>query len=661
MSADDTSGVPLKPSRLSPSTGLGTLGRALTPRALTLGLLAGLFVNLGSPYTESVGFSNFSWSYLPEGGMFPFLALLAVNALLRRLKPKWALSTPEVLVVFVMALCANATSLFLMYFLSAAMVAPHYFASAENKWDDVLIPSLPKWLTVSDDDHAVKWFYQGLPPGHALPWKAWLVPLVGWWPFLVAMLAVSFAMAALFRRQWVEGEKLSFPLMRVPLALVRRGGEGGSGPWGNKAFWIGAAVAPLFASFDVLHQFWPAVPRIVVDHLGCVVLGYFQPHPLWPSFGALFSPLAAGAAYFVPQDVLLSVWLLHLLSKIEEGVTTVLRLNPGPAGMFVWGNAGIAWQSFGAFAVLVGTILYNSRDHLRRAWEAVMKPPAGGVDQAEALTPRALTVVIGGGAIFMIWWLTATGVPAGAAALFLLLVYVIFLGLSRIVCQSGIFYVVPPMIAQNPVFHMLGRSLGRRGSVALGLTYSWHGDVQTQLAVLAAESMKVQERAPFSGRELTMAIGSVVLLGIIAAPLGIILLGYRLGAVTFHTWLFQSWGPSTYGQVLNFVDNPQPFGFMRAIYLAAGVVGMTALTAAHRSLPWWPIHPIGLAAVSSFTMYAVYGTYFLVWIVKGAIMWWGGYKTVQKAGPFFVGLTVGHYIGRAIMLVGYTHLGRAMA
>ncbi len=277
-------------------------------------------------------------------------------------------------------------------------------------------------------------------------------------------------------------------------------------------------------------------------------------------------------------------------------------------------------------------MLYNSRENLRRVWEAVLKPPAGGVSEAEALSPRALAVVIGGGAIFMIWWLSATGVPVGPAALFLLLVYVIFLGLSRIVCQSGIFYVVPPMIAQNPVYHIFGRGLGRQGAVALGLTYSWHGDVQTQLAVLAAESMKVQERAPFSGRELTMAIGSVVVLGLIAAPLGIILLGYKMGAITFHTWLFQSWGPQTYGQVLNFVDNPQPFGFMRAVYLGAGVVGMTALTAAHRSLPWWPIHPIGLAAVSSFTMYAVYGTYFVVWIVKGAIMRWGGYKTVQRPG-----------------------------
>jgi hypothetical protein len=626
---------------------------------MALGLLAGLFVNFGSPYTESVGFSNFSWSYLPEGGMFPFLALLAVNGLLRRVRPRLALSTEELLVVFVMALCANATSLFLMYFLMAAIVSPHYFASAENKWDDALIPHLPRWLIVSDDEHAVRWFYHGLPPGHALPWKAWLTPLGAWWPFLVAMLAVSFAMAALFRRQWVEGEKLSFPLMRVPLELVGRGGEVGREPWRNRLFWLGAAVAPAFATFDVLHQFWPAVPRIVVDHLGCLTWGGFQPHPLWPSFVMCVNPLAAGAAYFVPQDVLLSVWLLYLLAKIEEGVTTVLRLNPGSAGMFVWGNAGIAWQSAGAFLVLVGTVLYNSRAHLRRVWGAVWAPAVES--RAEALSPRALAGVIAVGGVFMIWWLSATGIPVGAAGLFLLLVYVIFLGLSRIVCQSGIFYVVPPMIAQNPVFHMLGRGLGRQGSVALGLTYSWHGDVQTQLSVLAAESMKVAERAPFSGRELTTAVGSVAALGLVAAPLGIMLLGYRMGAITFHTWLFQSWGPSTYGQVLNFVDNPQPFGLMRAVYLVAGVLGMVGLTAAHRSLPWWPLHPIGLAAVSSFTMYAVYGAYLLVWVVKGAMMRWGGYKTVQRAGPFFVGLAVGHYIGRAIMLVGYTHLGRAMA
>ncbi len=640
---------------------LPALQRALTPRALLLGLLACLFVNLGSPYTESVGFSNFSWSYLPEGGMFPFLALLAVNALLHRLRPRWALSVPELLVIFVMALCANATSLFLMYFLLAAIVSPYYFVSPENKWDEVLIPHLPRWLIVGDDGHAARWFYHGLPPGQALPWGDWLGPLAAWWPFLLAMLAASFALAALFRRQWVEHEKLSYPLMRVPLELVGRGGAAAGNPGLSRLFWLGAAIAPLFATFDLAHQIWPVVPRVVVDHIGCLNWGSYEVHPLWPRVTLCISPLALGAAYFVPQDVLLSVWVLYALAKIEEGVTTVLRLNPGSAGMFVWGNAGIAWQSFGAFAVFVATVIYNARAPLREWWERLWSPGPPADEPDEPLSPRALAGVAVVSLGFMVWWLTATGVPLAAAVPFLALVYVLFLGLARVVCQSGIFYVVPPMIAQNPIFSLLGRELGRRGAVALGLTYSWHGDVQTQLAVLAAESMKAQERAPFSGRDLLVAVAATTVLGLVAAPLGIIWLGYRMGAITFHSWLYRSWGPSTYRQVLGFMDAPQPFGWMRTAYVLAGLLGMLGLTAAHRTFAWWPLHPIGFAVVSSFTMYAVYGAYLLAWLVKGSLLRWGGFTVVQRATPFFVGLAVGHYLGRVISLIGYTRLGLAMA
>ncbi|MCD6352464.1 MAG: hypothetical protein J7M26_10120 [Armatimonadetes bacterium] len=637
----------------------GLLARALTPRALVLGLLAAVFVNFGSPYTESVGFSNFSWSYLPEGGMFPYLALLLVNALVPRLRPRWALTVPELLVVFVMALCANATSLFLMYFLLAAIVSPHYFASPENKWNDVLLPHLPSWLIVSDEHHAVKWFYHGLPPGRPLPWGAWLSPLLGWWPFLLAMLTAALVLAALFRRQWVDHEKLSYPLMRVPLELVGRGSASPRALTRQRPFWLGTAVAPLFATLDLLHHIWPVIPRIVVDHIGCLNWGTYQPNPLWPRITVCVNPLALGAAYFVPQDVLLSVWLLYALAKLEEGVTTVLRINPGSAGMFVWGNAGLAWQSFGAFAVFVGTVIYNARDHLRRWWQAAWQATGTGEDE---LAPPRLLLLAGAASLgFMVWWLVHTGVPPAAAVAFLALVYLIFLGLARVVCQSGVFYVVPPMIAQNPVFLLAGRALGRRGAIALGLTYSWHGDVQTQLAVLAAESMKVQEQAPFSGRELTAAVMGVVAVGLVVAPLAVIWLGYRMGDITFHTWLYRSWGPNTYRQVLGFVDNPQPFGWLRAGYVVAGVAGMLGLTAAHRSFAWWPVHPIGMAVVSSFTMYAVYGAYLVAWLVKGALMRWGGFRVVQRAGPFFIGLAVGHYVGRIISLIGYTRLGIAMA
>jgi hypothetical protein len=268
--------------------------------------------------------------------------------------------------------------------------------------------------------------------------------------------------------------------------------------------------------------------------------------------------------------------------------------------------------------------------------------------------------VLAGSLTFMLWWLVRTGLPLAPAAVFLGLVYLIFLGLARVVCQSGIFYVVPPMIAQNPVFALFGRTLGPRGTVALGLTYAWHGDVQTQLAVLAAESMKIQEQAPFSGPEGAVGILSVVALGLLVAPLGAIWLGYRRGALTFHTWLYRHWGPATYGQVLNFLEHPQPFGWLRACYLVAGAAAMLALTAAHRRFAWWPLHPVGLAVVSSFTMYAVYGAYLLAWLVKGALMRWGGLGAVQRASPFFVGLAVGHYLGRIISLSGYSSLGRPL-
>ncbi|MBC7287876.1 MAG: hypothetical protein H5T86_07500 [Armatimonadetes bacterium] len=631
--------------------------RALTPRALALGLLATIFVNIGSPYTESVGFSNFSWSYLPEGGMFPFLLLLLINALLTRLKPSLALSVPELLFVFVMALCANATSLFLMYFLLAAVVSPNYFASPENKWGERLLPYLPRWLIISDEGHAVRWFYHGLPLGRRIPWEAWLGPLACWWPFLAAMLAASFVLAVAFRKQWVESEKLSYPLMRIPLELVGKSPSHLS-PARQPLFWIGVAAPVFFALLDFLHQLWPAVPRVVVDHIGCLNWGTYELHPLWPRITVCVNPLALGAAYFVPQDVLFSVWLLYFLAKVEEGLTTLLRINPGSAGMFVWANAGIAWQSFGAFMVLVATVLWNARRSLDDWWRRAL---SGDSSAGEPLSPRAAAVVLTAALAFMLWWLTMTGVPAVPGLAFLLLVYLIFLGLARVVCQSGVFYVVPPMIAQNPVFGVFGKRLGRRGAVALGLTYAWHGDVQTQLAVLSAQSMKIHEQVPFTGLEATIAIAAAVGLGLIIAPLGVIWLGYRLGAITFHTWLFRSWGPSTYSQVLSFADDPRPLDPVRLGYLTVGVLGMMMLTAAHRRIPWWPLHPIGLAVVSSFTMYAVYGAYLLAWAVKGAIGRWGGYRALQRTAPFFVGLAIGHYVGRVVSLIGYTWRGIPMA
>jgi hypothetical protein len=256
-------------------------------------------------------------------------------------------------------------------------------------------------------------------------------------------------------------------------------------------------------------------------------------------------------------------------------------------------------------------------------------------------------------------WLAWSGVPGGVIALFLPSVFLISLGLARVVCQSGIFYVVPPVIAQNVPLYTLGSTaIGQRGMVALGLTYSWHGDVQTQLPAMAAQGLALWSRAGASGVGWTAAIGAAAAVGLLAVPATVIVSGYRQGAITWSTWLFQGYGPQTYGQVLDQILNPTAaMDCARFAWMASGAAGMALLVALRLRFAGWPLHPVGLAVVSSFTLYAVYGGFLVAWLAKAVLLRWGGYRAYREATPFFIGLALGHYLARAVALPLYVFGG----
>ena len=631
------------------------LAGAATPRALLVGVLASLFVNLGSPYTETAGFSNFSWSYLPEGAAIPFLAVVALNALVHRLRPRLALTGRELLVVFIMALVANATPLFLCYFWLSAIVSPHYFASPENRWNDDLIPHLSPELIVSDERNAVLWFYEGVPGGQDVPWQAWVTPVLTWLPLIISILAASFGLAALFRKQWLDREKLTYPLMQLPLELVRAPAGGERPIYRRGAFWIGVAVPFSLALLDLIRRLYPPFPAFTIDHLGGLYFGAWRFDPHYPSLRLFLNPLALGFGYFVPTSILFSVWLMYFLVPIlEVGALDRLGLDLGSGGMFVWGSAVASWQCFGAFMVLVLTIIWAARDHLR----AVLLSALGRLrddDRSEPLSSSGLLTLLAVSLLVAGGWLVHFGMTAAAAALFLPLVFVLYLGLSWIICQSGIFYLVPPTIAQNATIYALGaRSIGRDGMIALGLSYSWHGDVQTLLAVLSAEAMRVQESARMPGPEFTKAVWLSVLPGLLAAIVGIVATGYIRPAITWNTWVFRGWGPNTYGQVLGQIQHPQDFDWRPLVYFLAGAGMMVVFTVLHHRFVWWPLHPLGLVVVSSFTVYSVYLGFLTAWVIKVSLLRWAGVRSYRRGIPLFIGLIAGHYVGRALSLIAVT-------
>jgi len=416
------------------------------------------------------------------------------------------------------------------------------------------------------------------------------------------------------------------------------------------AFWLAAAIPLAASTCGVIKQVVPSFPAVAIDHLGSLSWPSVKLSPHFPELQMCINMLALGVGFFVPTDVLLGVWLTYLLVKIiEVGILTRLGIDIGSAGMFVWGSAAASWQSFGAFLVLIAGTIWSARRHLAAYWRATVS--GGPADTEELLSPRATIALLAVCVATMAGWLHYSRMPAHVIAVFVPLALLLYLYLARVVCQSGIFYLVPPQIAQNPCIYLFGpRGIGRDGMIALGLSYSWHGDVQTVLAALAAEGVQVQRRGQVRGREMTVGVLISVLLGLLAAPLSIILLGYRRGAITWPTWVYRGWGPNTYGQVLGQIGAPASFDPRPLVFTATGVVAMLALTGLGHRFAWWPIHPLGLAVASSFTIYAVYIAFFIAWLVKLLILRWGGVSTYRNCVPFFVGLMVGHYAGRAVAL-----------
>jgi len=107
-----------------------------------------------------------------------FLAL--ANLLIRRLRPRWALSRGELILIYVMLTTSTSLAgLDGMQVLLPVMTHGFWFATPENHWDRMLRDA-PLSLVVSDQD-ALYGYYNGSSTlyQHSVI-QAWLTPVLYW-------------------------------------------------------------------------------------------------------------------------------------------------------------------------------------------------------------------------------------------------------------------------------------------------------------------------------------------------------------------------------------------------------------------------------------------------------------------------------------------------
>ena len=248
-----------------------------------------------------------------------FVLLLTLHLVLGRCRREWAFTRGELITIFtMMAVGAAIPTKGVVSMLLPSSRARCNYASPENQWAAQVHPLLPRWILV-DDPQAVIDFYEG---GGAIPWTHWLPPLLAWLAFYMALYLTLLCISAILRRQWVQYERLAYPLAQVPLAMLDEGTEDRL----LKTIFqelghVGSFAIPfLLTSLGALHHYFP---QVAVPGLSTAV----QPIAGGRSLQLNIHFLMLGLAYFINLNIGLSLWLFYLIAYFQDAAFGVMGIH----------------------------------------------------------------------------------------------------------------------------------------------------------------------------------------------------------------------------------------------------------------------------------------------------------------------------------------------
>lgn len=612
----------------------------MTLRAVLLGVVAQLAVVLIVSYAELVtGRIMIGFLQLPPVVVALLFVLILGNKLVRRVNPRWALRPAEIAVTHAMMVLASMiASRGVMERLLTTLVGVRYYENDANRWAETFFPHLKSWMVPwtpgAGEAPVVRYFYEGLPAGVPVPWAAWLGPLTKWLGLYLLVFGAFLCLATLLYRQWSRHEKLTFPLVALPLEMMEA--TGGESFWRSRLMWTGVGVAVFLFGMNGLHEIWPVFPTFKLQH----PLNPFLRQRPWNASGyfVLFlSPAATGLFYLLPTELLFSLWSLFLFSVVQQIVANAFA-HPNPAVV-------TRYETAGAYLFLVGYWLWAGRAHFRQVLRRTFG--AAGVDDQAELMPYRLAViglvVCLGGAVAVVH---AAGMSV-ALAVFTLGVYLFVecLVMARSTCEGGL-----PMtegsFRPNDLWLMCRptEALGAPNLTALAFIDAlFTRDLRGLMLTGFLDGQRLAERTGIHRRGLLGVFLVAVFVALGASAVVQIWLPYDRGAVQMYSYVYRGNNIQffrEYGAALIQGSKRPPTALF---FFAVGIVLTWGLAVARLHLFWWPFHPLGLALSRSWTCMVFWFPIFLAWVVKWPLARYGGMDALRRARPFFLGLIFGEF------------------
>jgi len=624
----------------------------LTPRAVLIGLICAIAACFVVIWAELVArtIQIAILQFAPAAIGF-FLVVVILNVILRNISLRIAFSSREMIAIYMMVLVAALlTSRGLLEKLVPALIAYNYYATPANNWAELFFSHTPQWAVPFDvggpaGQYVATAFYEGLRPGVAVPWAQWAMPLAAWAIVSVSMLFCFACLAAILRKQWVDNEKLIFPLTQLPLALARDK-KGAGSFFRNKLMWIGFAIPTVIFILNGLHAINPSIPQIPLHHsLNAAFSGLGAS---WAAMGyttAYISLAAIGFAYFLSSELLFSLWFFYWFVRLENVIFAALGM--GGEAMPLYPTSLLnGYQVAGAYLVLVAYIIKSAWPHLREFARRAFSSQSEADKEREFLPPRVALYGLAIASMICIYWFIQLGMSPLMAVLELgIYLFVVVPVMARSVAEAGMLMTETSFRPVDLVrLFTTEASLGPGNLTSLSLVDAvFTRDLRGNLLSTFLDGLKMSDVVKLDRRALLYAVAIGVLIAFVVGGYLHVVTPYHNGAITMYGYIYQGnpiWGFKHFAAALQVGDN---YDARLPAYFGSGVVIAAALSVLRVRYVWWPLMPLAWALSGSWSMIVFWFPFLLAWIIKGVIVRYGGWTIYTRLQPFFLGLILGEF------------------
>ena len=587
---------------------------------------------------------------LPMGVIFLLFLLCFGNALIARYFGKNLLSGPELAIIYTLtAVGSSLAGIGMVGFMMPALANPFYYNNATNHWAKLANPA--PWFWAPHDPQAIRAFYLGNSTLYT--WEhlqAWLAPVLYWGLFFMVLLGFFLCVALLLRRQWIEQERLSYPIIVLPMEMTLYP-DGFFGFLRQRGLLIGFLIPVVLQTINSLNYLFPSVPYIPVKPTinGPLDLGPLFTTPPWNALGYFplaFHPNTIGLAYLLPADVSFSCWFFYLVRKGLDVFCTAMGWRSPQSSPVVNRIPYSPEQGVGAWIAMAIMVLWLARRELKRYGAAAFR--FRGCHDKEAASLRwavwGALVSFGG----MVYLIGIGGMPITLVLVMLLVVIAYLLALTRIRVDAGTAWHFGPFIpAQEVVANWVGPATLSPASVSTLAFHEWYNlDYRSMTVPHLFEGYRMAYAGRSSARRLTWAMFLCMLVGYFVACWASLQLYYTYGAATAHVnpWRIQMgqipWNLAQAHQqsLQHYPDWPGIEG------MVAGALITFLLFYTRSQFTWWPFHPAGYAIGNTFITDLLWCPFLVGWLAKVLILRYGGMQSYRRALPFFIGLILGDYV-----------------